>query len=114
MDGARNLITIAGTRAELENYLRTIQVFDVDWMSSMSVGVFPLQSGKATDVVQDLERVFGEQGKTPVAGMFRFMPLETTNSVMVVLAQPVIWMKSTSGSTASKVAAAMAGCSPTN
>ncbi|MDE2408233.1 MAG: type II secretion system secretin GspD [Xanthomonadaceae bacterium] len=88
VDGARNLITIAGTRAELENYLRTIQVFDVDWMSSMSVGVFPLQSGRAVDVVQDLERVFGEQGKTPVAGMFRFMPLEATNSVMVICSQP--------------------------
>ena len=25
-------------------YIRTIQVFDVDWMASMSVGVFPLQS----------------------------------------------------------------------
>lgn len=87
VDGARNLITIAGSRAELENYLRTIQVFDVDWMSSMSVGVFPLQSGRAVDVVQDLERVFGEQGKTPVAGMFRFMPLESTNAVMVITPQ---------------------------
>ncbi|MCR6494875.1 type II secretion system secretin GspD [Thermomonas sp. S9] len=87
VDGARNLITIAGSRAELENYLRTIQVFDVDWMASMSVGVFPLQSGRAVDVVQDLERVFGEQGKTPVAGMFRFMPLESTNAVMVITPQ---------------------------
>ncbi len=42
VDGARNIITVAGTRAELENYVRTIQVFDVDWMASMSVGVFPL------------------------------------------------------------------------
>lgn len=89
IDGARNLITIAGTRAELENYLRTIQVFDVDWMASMSVGVFPLQSGRASDVVQDLERVFGAQANTPVAGMFRFMPLESTNAVMVITAQPV-------------------------
>lgn len=88
VDGARNLITLAGTRAELENYLRTIQVFDVDWMASMSVGVFPLQSGRAVDVVQDLERVFGEQGKTPVAGMFRFMPLESANAVMVITSQP--------------------------
>lgn len=87
VDGARNLITVAGSRSELENYLRTIQVFDVDWMSSMSVGVFPLQSGRAVDVVQDLERVFGEQGKTPVAGMFRFMPLESTNAVMVITPQ---------------------------
>ncbi len=88
VDGARNLITIAGSRAELENYLRTIQVFDVDWMASMSVGVFPLQSSRASSVVQDLERVFGEQSKTPVAGMFRFMPLETANAVMVITSQP--------------------------
>ena len=87
-DGARNMITIAGTRAELENYLRTIQVFDVDWMASMSVGVYPLQSGRASTVVQDLERVFGEQGKAPTAGMFRFMPLESSNSVMVISSQP--------------------------
>jgi general secretion pathway protein D len=88
VDTGRNVLTVAGTRAELENYLRTIQVFDVDWMSSMSVGVYPLQSGRASDVAQDLERVFGAQGNTPVAGMFRFMPLESTNAVMVITAQP--------------------------
>ena len=88
VDGARNIITVAGTRAELENYLRTIQVFDVDWMASMSVGVFPLQSGRAAKVVQDLERVFGESSKTPVAGMFRFMPLESANAVMAITSQP--------------------------
>src|SRR5207342_2958293 len=88
VDSGRNVITVAGTRAVLENYLRTIEIFDVDWMSSMSVGVFPLQSGKATQVVQDLERVFGEQSKSPVAGMFRFMPLEASNSVLVITSQP--------------------------
>ena len=76
VDPGRNVLTIAGSRTELENYLRTIRIFDVDWMSSMSVGVFPLQSSKANDVVQDLEKVFGEQSKSPVAGMFRFMPLD--------------------------------------
>ncbi len=87
-DPGRNVITLAGTRAELENYLRTIAIFDVDWMSSMSVGVFPLQSGKASKVVADLEKVFGEQGKSPVAGMFRFMPLEGANAVLVITPQP--------------------------
>src|SRR3546814_9839577 len=46
VDSGRNVITVAGSRTELENYLRTIRIFDVDWMSSMSVGVFPLQYGK--------------------------------------------------------------------
>jgi len=88
VDNGRNLITLGGTRAELENYLRTVEIFDVDWMSSMSVGVFPLQSGKATKVVADLEKVFGEQSKSPVAGMFRFLPLEGANAVMVITSQP--------------------------
>ena len=87
VNNARNVITVGGSRAELENYLRTIEVFDVDWLSGMSVGVFPLQSGKATKVVADLEKVFGEQSKSPVAGMFRFMPLEGANAVLVITPQ---------------------------
>jgi len=87
VDPARNMIVLAGSRAELQNYLRTIEIFDVDWLSGMSVGVFPLQSAEASKVVTELEKVFGEGSKTPVAGMFRFMPLEGTNSVMVITPQ---------------------------
>ncbi|MBA2238768.1 MAG: type II secretion system protein GspD, partial [Lysobacter sp.] len=87
IDSSRNTITIAGSGAELQNYLRTIEIFDVDWLSGMSVGVFPLKSGKATRVVADLEKVFGEQSQSPVAGMFRFMPVEGANAVMVITPQ---------------------------
>lgn len=87
VDNARNVITVTGSRSELENYLRTIEVFDVDWLSGMSVGVFPLESGRATRVVADLEKVFGENSKSPVAGMFRFMPLEGANAVLVITPQ---------------------------
>lgn len=87
VDNARNVISIAGTRSELENYLRTIEIFDVDWLSGMSVGVFPLTSGKANKVVADLEKVFGEQSKSPVAGMFRFMPLDGANAVLAITPQ---------------------------
>lgn len=86
-DNARNVITISGSRSELENYLRTIEIFDVDWLSGMSVGVFPLQSGKATQVVADLEKVFGQDSESPVSGMFRFMPLEGANAVLVITPQ---------------------------
>ncbi|KLJ02372.1 type II secretion system secretin GspD [Luteimonas sp. FCS-9] len=86
-DNARNVITISGSRSELDNYLRTIEIFDVDWLSGMSVGVFPLQSGKATQVVADLEKVFGQDSESPVSGMFRFMPLEGANAVLVITPQ---------------------------
>src|SRR5690606_16481726 len=87
-DNSRNVISVGGTRAELQNYLRTIEIFDVDWLAGMSVGVYPLQSGRAVRVVEDLEKVFGQDSKSPVAGMFRFMPLEGTNAVMVITSQP--------------------------
>ncbi len=87
VDNGRNVITVAGTRAELENYLRTIAVFDVDWMASMSVGVFPLQSGRAERVASDLEKVFGANSGTPSAGMLRFMPLDNANAIMVITPQ---------------------------
>jgi general secretion pathway protein D len=88
VDPGRNVLTLAGSRAELESYLRTVEVFDVDWMASMSVGVFPLESSRASKVVQDLEKVFGEGSKSPVAGMFRFMPIESANAVLAITAQP--------------------------
>ena len=87
-DNSRNVITLAGTASELFNYESTIRTFDVDWMSSMSVGVFPLQSSSPSRVVADLDRIFGEQSRTPSAGMLRFMPLESANAVMVISAQP--------------------------
>jgi len=87
-DNTRNMIVLGGTRAELQNYIRTIEIFDVDWLAGMSVGVFPLQSAEAGKIVTELEKVFGENGKTPLAGMFRFMPLEGQNAVMVITAQP--------------------------
>ena len=88
VDNTRNMIVLGGTRAELQNYLRTIEIFDVDWLAGMSVGIFPLQSAEADKIVTELEKVFGENGKTPLAGMFRFMPLEGQNSVMVITSQP--------------------------
>ena len=87
-DNARNVISIGGSATELENYLRTIEIFDVDWLAGMSVGVFPLETGRAAQVVQDLEQVFGEEAESPVSGMFRFMPIEGANAVMVITPQP--------------------------
>lgn len=88
VDDGRNVISLGGTRAELENYLRTVEIFDVDWLAGMSVGVFPIQTGRADRVAGDLEKVFGADSGTPSAGMFRFLPLENANAVLVITPQP--------------------------
>ncbi|MFA5683152.1 MAG: type II secretion system secretin GspD [Lysobacteraceae bacterium] len=88
VDTQRNLLTLAGTRAELENYLQTVEVFDVDWLAGMSVGVFTLQQAEASKVIGEMEKLFGEGGNTPLAGMFRFLALEGINGILVITPQP--------------------------
>lgn len=88
IDPARNLIILGGTRSELENYLQTVEIFDVDWLAGMSVGMYSLQQTEASKVVAELEKLFGEGGNMPISGMFRFIPLEGVNGVMVITPQP--------------------------
>jgi len=87
-DNSRAMIIIGGTRRDLDLYLQTIEIFDVDWLKGMSVGVYPLERVEAGTVVPELEKIFGEGGPTPLAGLFRFMPIERINAVMVITPQP--------------------------
>ena len=88
VDPARNMIVLAGTAAELANYQHTVDVFDVDWLAGMSIGTYTLQQAEAAKVITELEKIFGEGSNTPVAGMFRFIPLEGVNSIIVITPQP--------------------------
>lgn len=87
-DSARNMIIMAGTASELANYQRTIDVFDVDWLKGMSIGVYNLRNTDVSKVQPELDKVFGEAGQSPLAGMFRFIPMDTTNSIIVITSQP--------------------------
>lgn len=87
-DNARSLLVLAGTASELTTYLDTIEIFDVDWLAGMSVGVFQLERVEAAKVLPEIEKIFGEGGATPLAGMFRFMPIERMNAVLVITPQP--------------------------
>ncbi len=86
-DSARSLLFLAGTRAELRNYMQIIETFDVDWLKGMSVGMFQIQRVEVADMVVELEGVFGSESDGPLAGMFRIMPLERLNSIMVITPQ---------------------------
>jgi len=83
-DNARGLLFLAGTHYELSNYLQIIETFDVDWLEGMSVGMFSLERIEVGQLLPELEAVFGEEGETPLAGMFRFLPLERLNAIMVI------------------------------
>jgi len=83
-DPTRNVLVMAGTATELDNYARTVKTFDVDWLRGMSVGVFSLQRAEVKDLTPKLDSIFGDKGNTPMAGMLRFIPIERTNSLVVI------------------------------
>ncbi|WP_434136280.1 type II secretion system secretin GspD [Pseudomonas luteola] len=88
VDPSRNVIALAGTPDELANYQRTISTFDVNWLKGMSIGVFGLQRASVAELMPELDRLFGPQSGTPLAGMLRFLPIERTNAVVAISSQP--------------------------
>ena len=86
-DNSRSLIVLAGSKRELENYMSTIEVFDVDWIKGMSIGLVTLEQVEAKTLAPELDQIFGEQSGSPLAGMFRFIPIERLNAVLVITPQ---------------------------
>jgi len=87
-DVSRNLLVLSGTPEELSNYQRMVSTFDVDWLRGMSVGVFSLQHANVTELMPELDKLFGDKSDTPLAGMLRFVPIQRTNALVVISTQP--------------------------
>lgn len=111
VDNVRNLLVLAGTRAQAEGWLSLVATFDVNLLAGMSVGVFPLKHLTVRDVEAALQLVTQQQGATqapaarpaggaaaaaaaaaaanasqalPLFGAVRILPIERLNSVIVV------------------------------
>ena len=87
VDPGRSMLFLAGTQEELNNYLQTVEIFDVDWLAGMSVGIYPLHTVDVASITTELTTIFGMDAESPLAGMFRFVPLERLGSVMVITPQ---------------------------
>jgi general secretion pathway protein D len=84
VDPRRNLVVIGGSRSDVASMLDVIETFDVDWLSGMSFGLFPVHSTSAKTIVEELEKVFGDQTEGPLAGVVRFVPIERLNAVLAI------------------------------
>lgn len=87
VDTTRNLLMLAGTRRELAQWQDTIDIFDVDWLEGMSVGLYTLTSADAVELAAELDQLVNAEGESPLAGMFRIIPVQRLNAVMVVTPQ---------------------------
>ncbi|MEN8174936.1 MAG: type II secretion system secretin GspD [Pseudomonadota bacterium] len=84
VDKTRNLLVLGGTRHELAGIMQLIDTFDVDVLKGMSVGLYSVENVAPGQMAEMLNQVFGEGGESPLAGLFRIVPLEHLNRVLVV------------------------------
>ena len=84
----RNILILAAPGHSIEEFLKTVRVFDADWLEGMSMGMFPLTYADAATVAGELEQLLDSGGGTPMAGMVRLFPIERLNSLLVVTSQP--------------------------
>ncbi len=99
VDEARNLLMLAGTRAQLDGWLEIVYTFDVDLLAGMSVGIFPLENSTVDEIDEALQDLLGgelggeaegESGSSAasiIGGLVRIIPVERLNSILVVTAR---------------------------
>jgi general secretion pathway protein D len=87
VDETRNLIILGGTQFELAGLLEAIEIFDVDWLSAMSFGLFTLEFADAGTMTDELEAILGDKSGNVAGGLVRLVPLERLNAVLAVSRQ---------------------------
>lgn len=81
IDTKRNYLVVAGNSGELGAIQDAVNVFDVDYMKGMSVGLYPLKTAKPDALVTELYSVFGLDSGTKI---IKFIPNDRLNSVMAI------------------------------
>ncbi|GAB5413092.1 MAG: type II secretion system secretin GspD [Congregibacter sp.] len=86
VDNTRNVLMLAGTRAQLQGWLEIVSTFDVDMLAGMSVGMFPLENSGVEETVTAVNALLNTAGgeKGDISGIVRVLPMERLNSVLVV------------------------------
>ena len=87
MDLPRNLLFVAGTKAELQKIINLVNTFDVNYIEGMSFGLYPLENTEVGSTVADIENIFNQGAQNPLSGMFRFISIKHLNAILVVTQQ---------------------------
>jgi len=88
VDAKRNLLLMTGTHHELSSQLDTIDIFDVNQLKGMAIGMIELETISTRTMLTELDAIFSDKAEGPLAGMVRFVPIERLNSLLIITPQP--------------------------
>jgi general secretion pathway protein D len=91
VDAVRNVLLLAGTQSQHEGWMEIVRAFDVDLLSGMSLGIFPLEFAAVDDVHDALKALLaGVEGggrdelAAAAKGAVRVLPVRRLNAIVVV------------------------------
>lgn len=88
VDRSRNLLVLAGSQPEMQTLLDAVRVFDVNWLSGMSFGLFPLETASPKTLIEELRIILDTDQGGALAGVVRLVPIERMNAVLAISKQP--------------------------
>ncbi|MDD3523104.1 MAG: type II secretion system secretin GspD [Candidatus Cloacimonetes bacterium] len=86
VDNTRNLLMLAGTGAQINDWMSVIHSFDVDTLKGMSVGIFPIEYGSVDEISKAVDALLanGEGKSGALSGLVKVLPLQRLNSLLIV------------------------------
>jgi general secretion pathway protein D len=87
VDNARNALLVEGTQPEREAIIENIALFDVDWLSGMSYGLYTPNYIDAAELARELTDVLGGE-KSPIGNVVKLVPISRLNTVLAISPQP--------------------------
>ena len=86
VDTARNSLIIEGTAQQRQTLIEDIRLFDSDWLSGMSFGLFEPKYMDAQELAKELSDLIGG-AESPIAGLVRLVPIDRLNAVLAISPQ---------------------------
>ena len=86
VDTARNALIIEGTAQQRETLLEDVRLFDSDWLTGMSFGLFEPKYMDAEELAKELTDLIGGT-ESPIAGVVRLIPIDRLNAVLAISPQ---------------------------
>lgn len=87
VEPSRELLFLSGPPEQVRALIATIELFDVDWLAGISLGLAPLSYVDPETMALQLRTLFGgEQGA--IGGLVEFVPLKARRALIVLAKRP--------------------------
>ena len=92
VDKKRNLLIVSGAQQDIASVQDTVDVFDVDWLRGLSVGLYPLDYVGPQALKDELDSILSaieaDDSGELLAGLVRIVAIERLQSILLISSTP--------------------------